>query len=110
MAPEGHGAQVLPDLGSEKLTQSHKIRGALQLLFYKFSPKRTVEAPEAPHTPFMHPVPGVGGTRLNLPPSRTTSVPNFIPIRPAVWISIENRHTDRHKHIALYILDWPVCG
>ena len=43
-------------------------------------------------------VPG-GGTGSNpppprtFPPSRTTSVPNFVPIRPAVWISIENRHT-----------------
>ena len=46
---------------------------------------------------------GGGGYRVKPPqePSRTTSVPNFILIRPAVWISIENRHTD----IALYVLD-----
>ena len=37
MAPEGHGAQVLPDpdLGTEKVTHPHLIRGALQLLHYK---------------------------------------------------------------------------
>ena len=32
-------------------------------------------------------------------------MPNFIPIRPAVWISIENRHTHKHTDIALYVLD-----
>ena len=37
----------------------------------------------------------------NLPPSRTTFVPNFVLICPAIWISIENRHT----HIALYVLE-----
>ena len=34
MAPEEHGAQVLRDLGSKKVTLPHQIRGALQLLFY----------------------------------------------------------------------------
>ena len=38
-------------------------------------------------------------------PSRTTSVPNFVPIGPAVWISIENTQTNKHTHIALYVLD-----
>ena len=32
-------------------------------------------------------------------------MPNFVPIRPAVWISIENRQTDRQTDIALYVLD-----
>ena len=37
MAPEGHGAQVLPDLdlGSEKVAHPHLIGGALQLIFCK---------------------------------------------------------------------------
>ena len=34
----------------------------------------------------------------NLPPLRTTSVPNFVQIHPAVWISLENRQTDKHIH------------
>ena len=42
----------------------------------------------------------------NLPPSRTTSMPNFVLIRPAIWISVENTQTHRHTHIALYVLDW----
>ena len=38
-------------------------------------------------------------------------MPNFVPIRPAVWISIEKTHTD----IALYVLDgygnfWATIG
>ena len=35
-------------------------------------------------------------------------MPNFVPIRPAVWISIENRHTHRQTDIALYVLDGEV--
>ena len=37
-------------------------------------------------------------------PPRTTSLPNFIPIRPAVWISIENTQTVRHlnQHCPLF--------
>jgi len=65
--------------------------------FINFSPKRTVEAQEAPHIPIIHLYPGGG---RYLPPSRTTSVPNFIRIRPGVWISIVNKQTD----IALYVL------
>ena len=34
----------------------------------KFSPKRTVEAAEAPHTPFTHPVPGGWGYWVETPP------------------------------------------
>ena len=69
-----------------------------------------VEALEVPLTPFTHPVPGRGGYWVNpppknLPPSRTTPVPNFIWIHPGVWISIEKKHIDRHTLIALYVLD-----
>ena len=32
-------------------------------------------------------------------------MPNFIPIRPAVWISIQNKQTHRHTDIALYVLE-----
>ena len=87
-------AQVLPDpdLGPKKVT-----RIALQLLFDEVFDKSKAEAPEAPHTPFMHPVPG--GYRVKkprtFPPLRTTSVPNFIRIYPAVWISVENKHTNK---------------
>ena len=54
----------------------------------------------APWTPFMHPVPkGGGGTGSkppkNLPPLTTTSIPNFVPIRPAIWIPIESTHPYR---------------
>ena len=52
--------------------------------------QNAADAPEAPHTQ------GVGGTRStpkNFQPSRTTSMPNYIPIRPKVWTSIKNTHT-----------------
>ena len=52
-------------------------------------------------TPFTHPIPP-----RTFPPLRTTSMPNFILIRPAVWISIEtDRQTDTqtHKHCPLCI-------
>ena len=59
-------------------------------------PKCTTEAPETPCTPFTHPVPGGGGTGLIPPraflPPKTTFLPNFIKIHPAIWISIENLH------------------
>ena len=59
MAPEGQEAQVLPDpdLGPEKVTCPTKSGVPCNFCFIKFLPKRMVEAPEAPHTPFMHPVP-----------------------------------------------------
>ena len=56
--------------------------------FIKFLPKCTAEAPETPCTRGW----GVLGwypPRTFLP-SRTTYLPNFIKIHPAVWISIEN--------------------
>ena len=43
----------------------------------------------------------------NLPSMRTTSIPNFFPIHPAVWISIENKQTPTPTDIALYVLDFP---
>ena len=76
--------------------------------FIKFSPKHSAKAPEAPRAPFKHPRPT--GSRImglnspkNLPPSRNTSLPNFIAICPAVWISIENRltHTNRHSPLCI---------
>ena len=92
MAPEGHGAQVLldPDLGSKKVTYPYYIGGALQLLFYKvfakmhsWGSKVLPDSLYAPHTRGWG-VPGQN-TPKNLPPSRTTSVRNFIPIHQAVW-------------------------
>ena len=75
-----------------------------------FGIQRTAEAPEAPQTPFTHPVPrgvGVPGQKKtkNLHPLRATSVPYFIQIRPAVWISIVNKHPNKHthQHCPLYI-------
>ena len=63
LAPEGHGAKVLPDqdLGSKKMTNLTKLGVPCNFCSIKFSPKCTPEAPEAPCTPFMHPVPaGLG--------------------------------------------------
>ena len=44
-----------------------------------------------------HPIPRVWGVPGQPPrtfqPSRTTSMPNYIPIRPKVWTSIKNTHT-----------------
>ena len=86
---EGDGAQVLPDpdLRLEKVTRSH-----------------TPYPLHAPHTPCTHPIPrggGIGNPQEPSPPSRTTTVPNLIVICPAIWISIENKHT----HIAFYVLE-----
>ena len=74
--------------------------GHTETFVYKVLPKCTPVAPDSPHTPFLHPVPaGVGGTGpkkpRTFPPLRTTSVPNFIAIHQVVWISTENKHTDR---------------
>ena len=100
MAPEGQGAQVLPDpdLGPEKVTRPYQIRCALQLLFNKVFAKTHGWGSRGTLYPLYAPrTRGVGVPVRNpprtFPPSRTTSVPNFVPIRPAVWISIENRHT-----------------
>ena len=73
MVPEGHGAQVLPDLdlGPKKVTRSHKSGVPSNFCLIKFLPKHMAEAPEAPRTPFMHPVPsrsGIGVQKGDLPP------------------------------------------
>ena len=65
MAPEEHGAQGLPDpdLGPKRLPTPIKSGGLCNFCFIKFLPKFTVEAPEAPLTPFTYPVPrGIGMT------------------------------------------------
>ena len=92
---EGDGAQVLPDpdLGLEKVTCSHTP-----------DPLYTPQAPFThPTPPLRTPYPGWGYWKppKNLPPSSTTTVPNLIVICPAIWISIENKHT----HIAFYVLE-----
>ena len=54
MAPEGHGAQVLPDsdLGSEKVTYHTKSGVPRYFCFLKFLPKRTgVGVPGRPPPP-----------------------------------------------------------
>ena len=65
--------------------------------FLKITPKCMAEAVEATWTPFMHPIPRVWGVPGQPPrtfqPSKTTSMPNYIPIRPKVWTSIKNTHT-----------------
>ena len=64
MAPEGHEALVLPelDLGSKQVNYHHKFGVPCHFCLIKFLPKCTAEAPEAPRTPFMHPVPA--GSRV----------------------------------------------
>ena len=84
--------------GPESWPTPTKLGAPCNFCFIKFSPKHNVAAPEAPCTPFTHPVPGGGSTGLkppkNLPPPlRTISMPNLIQICPAVRISIENTHT-----------------
>ena len=88
--------------------------------FIKFLPKRTVVAPEAPRTPFTHPVPGGWGYRVetpkNLPPLEDHLRAKFCP-DPSSRLDFyreqtdrqTDRHTNKHTHtptdIALYVLD-----
>ena len=88
-----------------------------------------VEAPEAPQTPFIHPDPlyspgpplrtldplfaphtwGVGGVlgqKSPQEPSPSRTIP--VPIRPTVWISIQNKQTN--TNIGLYVLDCQKVG
>ena len=74
MAPEEHGAQVLRDLGSKKVTLPHQIRGALQLLFYKVFTKMHSLGSRGTLAPFMHPIPwGWGGYLVK----KTKSLPTL---------------------------------
>ena len=59
MAPEGHGAQVLPvpDMGFKKVTCPLKLGVPCNFSFLKCLQKHTADAPEAPWTPITHPVP-----------------------------------------------------
>ena len=66
--------------------------GAPLILFFKVFAKMHSCGSRDIHT---HSTPGGGGYWVETPPrnflpSRTTYVPNFIKICPAVWISIEN--------------------
>ena len=98
MAPEGHGAQ--------------KGDPPCNFCFIKFLPKRTVEAPEAPRTPFTHPVPGGWGYRVETPqepsPLEDHLRAKFRP-DPSSRLDFYREHTDtqtdRHTDIALYVLD-----
>ena len=99
MSPEGQRAQVLPDpdLGPKIVTHPYLIRGALQLLFNKvFCQNAWLRLQRHPVPPLHTLYLGVGGTGLipprTFPPSRTTYLPNFIKIHPAVWISVKNIH------------------
>ncbi len=69
MAPEAHGAQVLPDpdFGPKNMIRPHQNRPSLQLLFYKLFPSLTVAAVDALQTLFRAPLtPGVhpGGRNI----------------------------------------------
>jgi len=57
MAPEEHGAQVLPDpdYGVKNMICPHLNRPSLQLLFYKLFPSLTVAAIDALQTLFRAP-------------------------------------------------------
>jgi hypothetical protein len=59
MAPEAHGAQVLPDpdYGLKNMICPHQNRPSLQLLFYNFFPSLTVTAVDALQTLFRPPWP-----------------------------------------------------
>ena len=111
MAPEVQGAQVLPDpdLGPEKVTRPTKSGAPCNFCFIKFSPKRTVEAPEAPRTPFTHPVPrGVGVPGQNppkiLPPLEDHLRAKFRP-DPSSRLDFYREHTHRQSPL-LYRLAW----
>ena len=54
MAPEAHGAQVLPDLdfGPKNMIAPTKTDHPYNFCFMKFLPSLMVEAVDAPHTLF----------------------------------------------------------
>ena len=107
MATEVQGAQVLPDpdLGPRKLTCLTKSGVPCNFCFIKFLPECTVEAPEAPHTPFTHPVPGVGGGGTGSKKTLEDHLcAKFYP-NPSSHLNFYREQTDTHTHIALYVLD-----
>ena len=77
--------------------------------FVKFSPKRTVEAPEAPRTPFPHPIPGGGGYRVESPPKNLPPLEDHLRAKfrpdPSSRLDFYREHTDTQTDIALYVLD-----
>ena len=53
------------------------------------------------HRSQVFPDPNLGSKKVTYPPyspKNLPSVPNFIPICPAVWISIENTHPYTQKY------------
>ena len=106
MAPEGHGAQVLPDpdFGWPTLT---KLEVPCDFCFMKFLPKCMADAPEVPWTPFMHPVPrGWGGNCVDPP---ITFPPQRPPLCQISSGSVQRfgflQRIDKHTDIALYVLE-----
>ena len=75
MAPEGHGAQVLPDpdLGSKKVTYPPPTKLGVpgNFCFINLPPKCTAEAPEPHQAPLLGPLDpgGQGIGRLTSPNS-----------------------------------------
>ena len=92
-------------------TNPTKLRVASNFCLIKFLTKSTAEAPE-PHLALFWPPLGVRveGVQPNqvpkkprtFPPSRTTSLLNFVAISPAVWISTYIEHSYIQTHIALF--------
>ena len=115
MAPEGHGAQVLPDpdLGSKKVT--------LQLLFYNVFTKTHGWGSRGPPDPLFAPhTRGVGSTGSTPPlqePSRPWGPPpgqiSSQSVQQFGFLQRTNKYTQTHTHIALYVLDnltiWSHC-
>ena len=104
LAPEGHGAKVLPDqdLGSKKMTNLTKLEVPCNFCSIKFSPKCTPEAPEAPCTC------RVGGT--NLKPSHKPSCPqgpSLLKFHPDLSCHLDfyREWTDKHTQFIFSIID-----
>ena len=104
MAPEGQGAQVLPDpdLGPKKVTRPIKSGVPCNFFFIKISPKRTVEAPEAPRTPFTHPVPGGVG----VPPQEPSPLEDHLRAKfrpdPSSRLDFYREQTNTHTLAFMY--------
>ena len=107
MSPEGHGAQVLPDpdLGPKKVTPPTKSGAPCNYCFIKFLPKCTAEAPEAPQTPFMHPVPRGWGYRVETPQESSPLEDHLCAkFHPDPSSSLDFYREQTHRH-CLYVLD-----